>query len=319
MISPQKTFGNDYFEDGEISYAGNRMPCIEPDYTDLIDQKSIRRMSRILRMGVASAMFALKQAAVKKPDAIITGTALGCLEDTATFLTKMIVNNEQALNPTPFMQSTHNTIGSQIALLLDCTGYNQTYVHRAFSFESALIDAMMMLDEYGDQNILTGGVDEITDSAHSILSRFGLFRNGKQQGEGAAFFILSGKQAEHSYARLRKVSMLYQPKNNETMKERLTLFLQESNLTIGEIDLVLTGDHEDDVDLFRNIRALHFSNLCGEYPTSTAFALGLASRILKNQSLPPGMPAISSIPLKNILIVNSYFGIHHSLILVEAC
>ena len=52
------------------------------------------------------------------PDAIITGTGLGCLEDTEKFLTAMVTNKEEFLTPTSFIQSTHNTVSAQIALLL---------------------------------------------------------------------------------------------------------------------------------------------------------------------------------------------------------
>ena len=93
-------------------------------------------MSRIIRMGVAAAMECLQEADVKKPDAIITGTAYGCLEDTGLFLAKMVENNEEMLTPTAFIQSTHNTVGAQVALMLSCHHYNNTFVHRGFSFES---------------------------------------------------------------------------------------------------------------------------------------------------------------------------------------
>ena len=119
-ISPQSTFGNNDLLSSIKSYSDNRLTAIEPDYSEWIDPKLLRRMSRIIKMGVASAMCTLKEASIEKPDAIITGTAYGCLEDTGIFLSKMITNKEQALNPTPFIQSTHNTIGSQIALLLQC-------------------------------------------------------------------------------------------------------------------------------------------------------------------------------------------------------
>src|SRR3954470_24014998 len=119
-------------------------------------------------MGIASASLALQQAHVDVPDSIITGTGYGCLDDTGIFISKMIENKEEALNPTPFIQSTHNTIGSQVALLLQCQGYNQTYAHGAFSFESALLDAVMQANDFADKNILLGGIDEITDISHSI-------------------------------------------------------------------------------------------------------------------------------------------------------
>ena len=138
-ISPQKTWDADLLPDEINKPASDRFYAIEPDYAQFIDAKSIRRMSRIIKLGMGAATIALRQANIKVPDAIITGTGYGCLEDTGTFLAKMIENHEVALNPTPFIQSTHNTIGSQIALLLQCQGYNQTYAHGAFSFESVLI------------------------------------------------------------------------------------------------------------------------------------------------------------------------------------
>src|SRR6185437_13238212 len=111
--------------------------------------------------------------------------------------------------------------------------------------------------------------------------RFGLYRKGIQHGEGSGYFLLSGKQTGHAYARLRKVSMIYKPESKEWLATRLKLFLQEEDITMAEADLVLTGDHERDDDLFSSIPAIHFKNLCGEYPTSSAFALWLASMILK--------------------------------------
>src|SRR5436190_24013071 len=96
-ISAQQTFVNTSFLEHPVEYTGNRLDCIEPDYKDIIDPKMIRRMSRIIRMGVASAMACLKEGGVDVPDAIITGTAYGCLQDTDTFLSKMVEQNEELL------------------------------------------------------------------------------------------------------------------------------------------------------------------------------------------------------------------------------
>jgi len=137
-ISPQKTWGEDPLLAKPSDYSGSRLSCIEPDYGQFVDVKQLRRMSRIIKMGVAAGTLALRQAGIASPSGIITGTSFGCLEDTGVFLSKMIENSENALNPTPFIQSTHNTIGSQIALMLQCQGYNQTYTQRAFSFSTRL-------------------------------------------------------------------------------------------------------------------------------------------------------------------------------------
>ena len=84
IISPQQTWNVDALG-VPISYQENRLTCIEPDYASWLDVKQLRRMSRIMKMGAAAALLSLKNAGVAKPDAIITGTGWGCLEDTGIF------------------------------------------------------------------------------------------------------------------------------------------------------------------------------------------------------------------------------------------
>jgi 3-oxoacyl-[acyl-carrier-protein] synthase II len=189
-VSPQKTWGDDTSLSSPLSYAGDKLRCVEPDYNSFVDARQIRRMSRVIRMGTAAAFMAMKEAHVARPDGIITATGYGCLEDTGIFLSKMTGNEEAALNPTPFIQSTHNSIGSQIALLVQCQGYNQTYTHGAFSFENAILDAMLQLSEEPQRSLLAGGIDEITPLSHQIQSRFGIFR----QQSGNSLQLFSGKE-----------------------------------------------------------------------------------------------------------------------------
>lgn len=343
-ISPQPTFGAVPFLDAPRETLGNRLTCLEPEYTGWIDPKAIRRMSRVIRMGVAAAGFALKEAGIEKPNAIITGTAFGCLEDTGIFLTKMIEYNEQALNPTPFIQSTHNTIGSQVALLLQCQGYNQTYSHRAFSFENALLDGMMMVQEQ-QGNILVGGVDEVTDMSYDIINRFEVYKKqnisnlklfettseGSIQGEGASYFLLSNQKATHSYARIIVSTTFYKPSGKEEIYSKISNFLASQQIKASEIDLILLGKNGDvnrdkgydqiAAEIFPAASRGFFKHLCGEYQTSNAFALWLGAKILKERKV----PACVSLNENNakapnrILIYNQYFGNHHSLIALESC
>ena len=53
------------FAEEPVEYNSIRLSCIEPDYKDFIDPKMIRRMSRIIKMGVAAAIDCLQQAGVK--------------------------------------------------------------------------------------------------------------------------------------------------------------------------------------------------------------------------------------------------------------
>ena len=342
-ISPQKTFDAASFLQQPVIQDGNRMGCTEPDYLKYIDAKFIRRMSRIIKMGTAAAMECLQEAGVKNPDAIVMGTAYGCLEDTGIFLKKMAEQNEEMLTPTAFIQSTHNTIGAQIALLLQCHNYNNTFVHRGFSFESALLDAMMLLGENTATTVLAGAADEITDYSHAILSRFGLYKNeavsntelytaqskGTIAGEGAAFFLLSNQPSEKDYATLDAIDTFYKPGNATEIKEQVTNFLSANTLTAADIDVVVMGNNGDTKSdavytalsntVFNNNVCVNYKHLCGEYPTSTAFALWMAAKCIKEGKLPAVLSVPSPPPIKKILIYNHYQNIHHSLMLVAAC
>ena len=170
-ISPQQTFNHNIFYAEPKEYVSNILNMIEPDYKNIIDPKQMRRMSRIVRTGLAAAKDCLKEAGTENVDAIITGTAYGCMEDSETFLKKIVEQDEEMLSPTSFIQSTHNTVGAQIALSLKCHNYNNTFVHRGFSFEHALIDSLLLFNEDKADNILAGSADEITGFTFSVLKR----------------------------------------------------------------------------------------------------------------------------------------------------
>ena len=343
-ISPQNTFGNDNFLTEVVEYNGTRLKAIEPDYKELVDPKQLRRMSHIIKMGMATAMECLKKGNTEMPGAIITGTAYGCLEDTVTFLTRTIEQQEELLPPTAFIQSTHNTVAAQIALMLKCHQYNNTFVHKGISFESALLDAIMLLKEQEADNILVGGTDEMTDTSFTILSRLGLYKRwpvsnldlyatktrGSMGGEGAAFFLLTDKASKNNLAELTAIRTIYKPENIEDIEKRVVSFLADNDLMIKDIDLVITGKsgdtaHDDIyeqlyVSLFNGANLANYKHLCGEYPTSSAFALWLASNIIKNELVPEAVIERNTQKAapKKILIYNHYQKIYHSLMLVSA-
>lgn len=342
-ISPQKTWDDETLLSQVFDQTGDRLVCVEPDYAQWLDPRQLRRMSRVLKMGAAAAFMALKNAGVAKPDAIITGTAYGCLDDTGIFLSKLIENNEQALNPTPFIQSTHNTIGSQIALLQQCQGYNNTFVQGAFSFENAVLDTMLLLSEAPGQTALVGGVDETTEISHTLLKRFRVFRQGVRStlnlfknngqgtinGEGATYFLVGAERGAHDMACLEGVSMFYRA-GAASLKSGLERFLAGHQLKASDIDFVLLGRSGDTTadavlnrvhaELFPASSVGLFKHLCGEYPVASAFAVWLAARILEDRHVPDAVIyKDSSKPLRNILVFNQYSGTHYSAMLLRSC
>jgi 3-oxoacyl-[acyl-carrier-protein] synthase II len=345
IISAQKTFDTPEFLTDIVEYNSNYLHCIEPSYKEFLNPIMARRMARIIKMSMAAAATCLKEAGIEQPDAIITGTALGCLEDTEKFLLAIIENDEQFLTPTSFIQSTHNTVGAQIALQLKCMGYNFTYVHKGFSFESAVLDSLMLLAEGEAKNILVGGHDEMRDKYYRVCDRIGYWKkepvstmqlvhsktSGSIAGEGASFFVLSSEKKSNDYAQLRAVKTLYKPANKAAIENTLTTLLAEKNLIPADIDIVIYGINGDNrfdsiyhqlmSDYFKNSTSAYFKHLCGEYQTASGFAVWAAAKAIKTQSLPKAMiidePKHKAI--KHILIYNTFLGTDHSVFLLSQC
>ncbi len=350
-VSPQATTDNRHFLENPLSFEVRRLKCIDPDYKRFIPAEQIRRMGRIIRMGIAASKLCLEDAgfgaaAVSAgefvPDAIITGTGLGCVEETEKFLTSMIRNKEEFLTPTAFIQSTHNTVAGQIALMLKCHGYNFTYVHRGVSFESALTDAMTQMQLGEISNALVGGSDELTANSFAITSRLGLWKQnpvntfnllndhqrGSVAGEGSAFFFLEDHQTACSQAILNGVTMFLNPSSPQEISSRVRDFLAVHQLNPGDIDLVLmglNGDPRTDIlyhDLVESDFPLtslgYFKNLSGEYHTASAFATWLAAMMLKTQTVPEVIQ-INKPParLEKVLIYNHFQGKNHAFILLS--
>ena len=134
----------------------------------------VRRMGKIMKSSLVSSLEALEKAGIDKPDAIITGTMYGCLENSQLLLESLKQDGEVMLKPTYFMQSTHNTIGGNIAIKTKCHGYNVTYTQCMESLDWAIRDAEMLIQEGKAKTVLVGCHDESTDLFNSLLQRAGI-------------------------------------------------------------------------------------------------------------------------------------------------
>jgi hypothetical protein len=314
VISPHSI----HFEEENLKInSSERLCCIEPDYKLYFDPKQLRRMSRIVKLGSTASLMALKDAGLEKPEAIVVGTGFGCLEDTTLFLKKLIVNQEETLNPTPFIFSTHNTIAAQIGIQLNTKGYNSTYSHRDISFESALLDSMLILNEQEVKHVLVGGIDELTEDSFKILKQIGYYAQNETAGEGSCFFLLQPMKEKSSYAELKSVNVFSNTDKHSFIKKVKSLLNQYQ---ISNIDLLIVGKQQDSIapsfQLFSYIFEIHqnihtLQHLSGKYATSSSFAFATALDILKNKKL-------SNEPF-NVLIYNHYGINNHSTILLSSC
>ena len=127
---------------------------------EYISPKEGRRMGKLMKAATLTSLMALREAGIECPDAIITATANGMLETSEKFLVDMVDNGEETLSPTLFMQSTHNTIGSAIAIRTKCHGYNITYTQGKDSMKWALRDAERLIRMGKAKTVLVGCHDE---------------------------------------------------------------------------------------------------------------------------------------------------------------
>lgn len=309
-ISHQPAFQNAGFS-GVIEplHAGSAL--INPDFKEYIEPGLLRRMSKILRMSVACSGACLKQSQIAQPDAIVVGTGLGCLLDTEKFLNNALTI-KGLLPPTSFIQSTHNTMAGQISLSLGNHGYNMTHTQNSVSFENALADAMLLIDE-GEKHILVGAADEHIEFLDEISRKL----NGKKEyllTSGASFFIVAAEKSEHTLAGIKDAEAIGLVGN---IPEKISEFLDRNHVSPGDLDLVLyagsvSGSNDENVDFpsimkMENLPCMDYLKYSGIYPTASAFALHLAADKIQHTRT-----------IKNILICNSLIHSNLGLILVQS-
>lgn len=167
---------SDIMRDAKIEVLSKVEITSEEQLTDIrkyVKPLEARRMGKIMKSSLLSSLKALQQAGIEVPDSIITGTAYGCLENSERLLEQIKEEGEGMLKPTFFMQSTHNTIGSNIAIKTHCHGYNVTYTQESHSLKWAIRDAELLLRSGKVKNVLVGCHDESTSLFNTLLENVG--------------------------------------------------------------------------------------------------------------------------------------------------
>ena len=342
QISLQKPLCEEWFENPILpTERYNR--SIEPDYKEFISPMASRRMGKLIKRAIATSFSAIQRANAQNIEAIITGTGLGCIENTEKFLSAMVKEGEEFLQPTFFMQSTHNTISSQIALQLKCNGYNCTYSHRGTSFECGLSDAFLQFTLGKINNALVTGQDEMTPDYFNMLGKIGYWKdgeisqeilrkaetNGSFAGECSAALFLQKEKSNSTLCTLENVELLYTP-TLEKLQATLQQMLQEANLTFDDVDAIilgLNGDaandkiyHEFAHTIFPNKTIAWYKNIFGESFTATGLGVYAAATCLKQGKIPQHLQYNEdgkSVNPKHIVVYNHFHGKDHSLILLS--
>lgn len=309
--------------------------AVNPVFRDFIPANEARRMGGIMKRAIVTALKVLADTGVEHPDAIITGTSIGSLDYTEKILNDMTENGEQALSPTFFMQSTHNTVGSSIAIYTKSHGYNTTYSHGQLSFDLALQDAWMQMQLGHIGTALVGGHDEMVESYFELLRKAGYVG---QEGmvpcsEVAMSMLFTTDKSADNLCELAAIRIFRQSSMADATRI-LDEMLKEGDMNRQAISAVMMGTNghaESDRfyselgnALFPDKSVLHYKHLFGENFTASAFGVYAAAHCLKAGVIPACLmtapkPSKGDVATqrKSILVVNQMNGTDYSFILLR--
>lgn len=344
QISLQAPLSEQWFDKPELPSSLN-CDSQEANYSQYINPMAARRMGKLFKRAIATAVDVLHKGNCEQVDAIVTGTGLGCIEHTENFLHAMLDNDEEMLSPTHFMQSTHNTISSQMSLHLKCHGYNCTYSHRGTSFDSGLLDVLTQMHLGDIHNALVCGHEEMTPAYFRMLGKIGYWKkesadeeilrrhdsDGSFSGNCSLNLLLSDTPAANNLCAIRGMEMLYKP-DAKQLDSVLLRLLAQNNLTFNDISAVvmgLSGDKANDevyLDFAQrqceNTPIVWYKHIFGESYCASAFGAYVAAIILQRQRIPAHLlytPVSTDIKPKNILVYNHFQNKDHSFILLSSC
>ena len=176
------------------------------EYGQYLPPMKARRMGKLQKRALVTALKAMEASGIMMPDAIINGTAMGCMENTVQMLDGLMKEGEQMNMPTCFMQSTHNTVASMIAIYTKNHGYNTTYSHRTISFELALQDALLRLQTGLLRTALVCVNDELTELQQQQPRFFGQL----EVLDRSEAWMLSVEPGDHPIYEIENVKIIHQ-------------------------------------------------------------------------------------------------------------
>lgn len=310
----------------------------KPDFNKYFDIKDARRTSHILKISTVAAFDALGEDK-ENIDGIIVGTGIGCITDSEKFLLSLIDFNESTLSPTPFIQSTHNTIAGHIALKLKNHQYNFTYSERIFSFEWTLIDAILQCHENDkEKRFLVGSADELNEKTFEIAKALNLaidfnventdILHAKHKapylGEHSAFYTISNNPTNFNFGELIFVKTYFQ-QNNQQKLEDIIMLLKQNGVEHPDCIIIGINGHKvydkvysSFIENFKESQFAYYKHLSGESFTSSSYAFWLATEIIEKAQIPTVAKIKSNEnPIKNVLILNHFRRDYFSAIFIK--
>ncbi len=342
QISIQQPLCNEWMTN-PLTPANKHNKFICPDFKQFISPAVSRRMETVLRCAITTALDCTKEEERTSLDGILTGSGLGCIMNTEKFLTSMLQNGEEGLSPSNFMQSTHNTIGSQIAIAFKCHGYNITYSHRGTSFDSALFNAILKFKLNEFNTALVNGTDEMTDAYYQLFDQVDWWEKEKTpqsvyskemigpfSGENSVSFLLTRQQSEHSLCEICDIELLHTP-SDKKITECVNELFSSNGVSKESIDAIIIGSNggkENDEEYDRLCQLIQpsaekvtYKQLFGESFTMSSFGIYVGATCLKEGYIPKHLTRSGKKieHPKCILVLNHFQKLDYSITLLKVC
>lgn len=330
QISIQEPLSEEWMEN-PISHDQPFTRAVSPDYRKYFKPLEARRYGELIKRAIVTSETVLRNSGMDSVDAIITGTGMGCVQDTEDFLMSLCVDGEQMSKPSSFMHSTHNTISSAIAIRTRSHGYNITYSHRGVSFDYSLLDAYLQFRQGAIRNALVGSHDECTPSYFKIIEKTSYAGEAMKDtcAEASVSLTLSSDR-NSGMCMISGMDILYRP-TPKKVSAALGEILKEVGIQKKDIAGVITGINGNPTNdqyysqyeetLFKGMTLLHYKHIFGECYSASGLGFYVAAKCLERRFIPPFLvyrgPMASKTP-RYILLFNHSDGKTYSLILLSS-
>jgi len=142
--------------------------------------------------------------------------------------------------------------------------------------------------------------------------------------ESATFFSVNRFKTSDTKVCIEDVITFFEP-NADDLKRGGIAFMNKNEMQ-GSPDVVMltssnsTLSNEIANELFPNSVFTYYQHLCGEHYAASAFASGLATRIIETKEIPSEiLLSDKKVNPRNVLIFNQSGDSYYSLILLKAC
>lgn len=303
--------------------------CAASPAKGLVPPNRLRRLGRAQSLALASAALAVKDCphplTFGDSSAVALGTGMGEQGETADFLTRMFATDEAELRPAHFVNSVHNSMASQIAMMFGMRGDNYTFTHGAISFELALEAGVRWLRAGRADVVLACGADMLTPYLAAAGVNYGWWRRdgaavdpmsdtaavqaGTLPGEGAAAFLLARRDVFPEATRIARIACAtalpllcesIADLNPEAEAAFVHRALAPAGMELRDVSFVLYGANGDAAhdaahgSVDRALAAARgtplpcgvYKHRCGEFCAAPALGVALAVEAVRHGCIP---------------------------------